>query len=116
MIEAKCRQGDLAIINKSIRLVNTGKIVTVSEYLGYFHADTIIELLGEEYCLFVSSHYWVIESSSSSLQTQYGRSMIAIQPDIWLTPITPPGQNMDIMYDAYIPISVSFNSLDNTKG
>ena len=95
MVNTRCKLGDIAWISNALRKVNIGKVVTVKEYLGYFQKDAIIVLIGEHYSAFITGHYWVIENSSSSIETQYGRSTIAIQPDLWLVPITPPGVNAE---------------------
>tara|TARA_R110000782_G_scaffold146415_1_gene239176 strand:- start:511 stop:843 length:333 start_codon:yes stop_codon:yes gene_type:complete len=110
MISTRCKQGDMSIINNAIRPENKGKIVKVSEYLGYHLANDIIVLLGEHYSAFITGHYWLIESSSSSLETQYGRSMIAIQPDLWLTPITPPGSNTNESYKSQLPVPIKIST------
>lgn len=84
-----CKQGDLAFIKNAVRKENIGLIVTCIENLGYFLKGDKIEISGELWEAAISDNYWLIESSSSSIETMFGKSKIAYGPDTWLFPIKP---------------------------
>lgn len=83
----RCKQGDLAFINKSIRPANVGKVVTCKEYLGYFICE---ENITEYTVAHMTDHYWLVESGHGDIELQHGHASTAYIPDLWLTPITPP--------------------------
>lgn len=79
----------LAFIKKSLRPINIGKIVNCKKYLGYYSKGDKINISGELYQAFDTDHYWIIESNSEILETQFGKSKEAYSMDSWLTPIPP---------------------------
>lgn len=83
----RCKQGDLAWINKSIRQKNIGKVVTCKEYLGYFIEG---ENITEYTVAHMTDHFWLIESNQPDIEVLNGHVSTAYLPDLWLTPITPP--------------------------
>lgn len=83
----RCKLGDLAFINKSIRPRNVGKVVTCKEYLGYFIEG---ESINEYSVAFMTDHFWLIESNRQDIELMDGMASTAYVPDLWLTPITPP--------------------------
>lgn len=85
----RCKIGDLAFINKSIRVVNVGLIIQCTELLGYMNKDERFIWNGEQWAAPTTGDFWVITSSSSSLETQHGKSKQAFILDAWLTPIKP---------------------------
>lgn len=84
---SNCKLGDLAFIKKSMRPKNIGLVVSCHELLGYHLQCDIIELYGERWMAPISDTYWVIQSGSGSIDTEYGNSKIAYIPDSWLSPI-----------------------------
>jgi hypothetical protein len=93
----RCKKNDLAFINKALRPENVGRVVTCSEYLGFFIEGEIIidQVLVAHY----TDHWWQVTSDSNSIETQYGKSNIAYLPDAWLTPIKPEPLDEDDVTD-----------------
>lgn len=92
----QCRLGDLAFIRKSVRPPNIGLIVQCTELIGYIEKDAKFMWNGEQWAAPDTGDFWVITSSSSSLETQYGKSTQAFILDAWLTPIKPLPEEDDI--------------------
>lgn len=85
----KCKVGDLAFIKKSIRPENIGLIVCCKENLGYHLRGDIVEINKERFMSPDDDNIWIIESTSGSIETQFGKSKIGYIPDTWLQPIEP---------------------------
>lgn len=85
----RCKLGQLAFIKKSIRTENIGLIVSCKENLGYHLRGDIVEINKERFMSPDSDNIWIIESSSGSIETQFGKSKIGYIPDTWLEPIEP---------------------------
>ena len=83
----RCKQGELAFINKALRPENVGRVVTTAKYMGYFIAGEII--IDQVLLAHTTDHWWMIESESGSIQTEFGPTTLAYSPDTWLTPIKP---------------------------
>lgn len=83
----RCKLGDLAFINKAIRTANIGLIVQCSELLGHLEKDEPFNWNGEQWSAPDTGDYWVVTSSSGSIETQFGKSKQAFILDAWLTPI-----------------------------
>jgi hypothetical protein len=99
-----CKQGELAFVKKSIRPENTGLIITCKENLGYYLQGDKIEISGELWEAVVSDNYWLVESSSASITTLYGKSKEAFSPDLWLSPIRP--EKLDEEHDEELTLTV----------
>lgn len=84
----RCKQGDLAVILKSVSGLNDGKIVTVEQYLGYFQALETFNHNGIECRVPITDHYWWIYCPSG-LATYMGETSRAYGPDTWLKPLPP---------------------------
>jgi hypothetical protein len=99
-----CKQGELAFIKKSMRPENIGLIITCKENLGYYLQGDKIEISGGLREAVVSDNYWLVESSSGSILTKYGKSKIAFTPDLWLSPIRP--EKLDEELDEELTLTV----------
>lgn len=88
----RCKLGDLAFINKSLRPANVGKVVTCVKYLGYFIDG---EMMSEYSMAHTTDHYWMVEAAHKDLELLGGKGSTAYLPDLWLTPITPPEMDDD---------------------
>lgn len=84
----RCKQGDLAIVLKSVTGTSDGKYVTVCEYIGYFNAEEHFVHNGIHCQVPITDNYWWIECPSG-FQTPYGPTKRAYGPDTWLKPIPP---------------------------
>lgn len=84
-----CKQGDLAFIKKALRQENVGLIVECKKYLGYYCHGDYMQINGELWVAPHSDNYWLIESSTGSIETMFGKSKVAYGPDTWLSPIKP---------------------------
>lgn len=84
----RCKQGDLAILLKSVTGRSDGKIVDVKQYIGFFNAEEIFVHNGINCSVPITDHYWWIHSSSG-FETPYGSTSIAYSPDTWLKPLPP---------------------------
>ena len=93
----RCKQGDLAFINKALRPANVGRVVTCAEYLGYFIAGEII--VDQVLVAHTSDHWWRVVADSDTIETHYGFSNYAYLPDTWLTPIKPQPLDEDDVTD-----------------
>ena len=90
----KCKQGDLAVIKFSIRQENIGRIVKVSEYIGYYEKGTLFQYRGMPYAAAITDNYWWIEAEDLSIML--GPSPRAYIPDTWLEPIKPDNKEKDL--------------------
>jgi hypothetical protein len=99
-----CKLGDIAFIKNAVRKENLGLIVTCKENLGYFLKGDKIEISSELWEAVISDNYWLIESSSGSIETHYGNSKIAYAADTWLSPIRPEEIDKNILQEVDKPI------------
>lgn len=83
----QCKLGDLAFIKKSLRPPNIGLIVQCTQLIGYLSKDEKFMWNGEQWAAPDTGDYWVVTSSSGSIETQYGKSTQAFILDAWLVPI-----------------------------
>jgi hypothetical protein len=67
----KCKQGQLAFINKSLRTSNIGKIVTCIRHMGHYSIGDRIVLNGETWLAYDTYDHWLI---GGNIETQYGMS------------------------------------------
>jgi len=79
VMRMRCKQGDLAFINKALRPENIGRVVNCSKYLGYFIEGEII--IDQVLVAHTTDHWWHVTSDSKSIETQYGKSDYAYLPD-----------------------------------
>lgn len=91
----KCKLGDMAFIKKALRKENIGLIVTCKKYIGYYLKGDLIEIDKELWEAPYSDNYWIIESSSGSINTLFGKATTAYGPDTWLHPIKPDTLDTD---------------------
>ena len=103
----RCKQGELAFINKALRPENVGRVVTTSKYMGYFIAGEVI--VDQVLLAHTTDHWWMIESESGSIQTEFGSTNLAYSPDTWLTPIKPQplAENDEIYTDLLVELQNS---------
>lgn len=83
----QCRLGGLAFIRKSLRPPNIGLIVQCTQLIGYLSKDEKFMWNGEQWSAPHSGDFWVVTSSTGSIETQYGKSAQAFILDAWLVPI-----------------------------
>jgi hypothetical protein len=83
----RCKIGDLAFINKALRQSNIGLIVQCTELIGYLEKDEPFNWNGETWAAPGSDYYWIVTSTTGSIETQFGKSKQGFIADAWLTPI-----------------------------
>ena len=77
-------------------------IVECKEYLGYYLKGDKVEINKEFWSVPISDNYWLIESSTCSIGTLFGKAKNAYGPDTWLSPIKTDG--IDDEDNLYLPI------------
>ena len=86
----RCKQGDMAILLKTLSGANVGRIVDVTEYLGFFEQFGAFTYNGQEYRVPITDHYWwVTVSGERPLETGMGPTTKAYGPDSWMRPLRP---------------------------
>lgn len=90
-ITMRCKQDDLAIILKSVSGANTGKIVTVAEYIGFIQQNEFFEYRGVGYRVPITDNYWWVTTprDKSGFDTHEGETSKGYIADLWLQPIRP---------------------------
>lgn len=103
----RCKVGDLAIILRSVTGKNEGRIVSVVEYVGFYHADESFVHNGIVCRVPITDNYWWI-ISPSGLETALGPTTKAYGPDTWLKPLPPDllDDNEETGEDVYRVIAV----------
>lgn len=92
----RCKQGQLAIIIKSMTGSNDGRVVTVAEYIGYLQQHQQFEYRGTVLAAPITDHlWWVTTSADRPLDTPMGPTTKAFIPDTWLKPILPDDDQDD---------------------
>jgi hypothetical protein len=84
----RCKAGDLAIVLRSVSGKNEGRIVSVAQYIGYYHAEESFEYNGIRCQVPITDNYWWI-TSPNEMETYVGPTTKAYGPDTWLKPIRP---------------------------
>lgn len=103
----RCKQGDLAFINKALRPENIGRVVNCAKYLGYFIEGEVI--VDQVLLAHTTDHWWFVTSDSKSIETQFGKSDYAYLPDTWLTPIKPEPLDEDDVTDLDLNLALETN-------